>query len=171
MWKNRILVFLILMAVGTASGYFYLTEKITSGRLKIAAGKQQLEDGQKMLAQGKARLANGQGSLSQAKNIYHDVKSVPLMGLARYLPVTGTVFSIAHSRIAEGNQLVTKGQEKINAGEKQLSEGKLELSNGEKKLKYANHIRILYAVGAIMFTLLSILFAYKCKSKPKSRKK
>ena len=163
MWHKSVLTFLIVMAVGTAGGYFYLSEKIAAGRLKIADGKQQLADGQKMLAQGKARLAEGQGSLSSAKGIYHGIKSVPFMGIVKDLPISGTFFSIAHSKIQEGNDLVKKGQEKIQNGEKQLSDGKTELANGERKLKDANDVRLTCGVSAIIFTLLACVVAYKCK--------
>jgi exonuclease VII small subunit len=169
MWRKGVLIFLVLMAVATASGYFYLTEKIAAGDLKIAAGKKQLADGEKLLAQGKTRLAEGQGSLSQAKGLYHGIKSVPLMGIVKDLPISGTFFSIAHGKIQEGNDLVKKGQEKIKNGEKQLSEGKLDLSNGERKLKDANNIRIACGVSAIVFTLLAFLVAYKCKYKRRKK--
>jgi hypothetical protein len=167
MWKKGILAFLIVMALGTASGFFYLSEKVAAGRLKIAAGQKQLEDGEKMLAQGKAKLADGQGSLSSAKGVYHDIKSVPLMGIVSKLPVSGTLFSIAHSKIDEGNQLVSKGQGKIAAGEKQLSEGKLDLKNGEKKLKHANDIRITCGIATVIFTILAGVFCCRLKSRRK----
>jgi hypothetical protein len=157
MGKVLILLLLALLAIGSLSGYLFLTHKITAGSLQIAAGQQQLAQGEQMLANGKDRLARGQQQLSQAQNTYKKVKAAPLWAAA-VSPITGVLMEagkkVASSKIAAGQQQVARGQEKIKNGEEQLAAGKLELAHGMEQLKLANTIRVVCAAGTIFFILL-----------------
>jgi hypothetical protein len=154
------LVFVIILALGSLTGYIVLTEKITAGREKIANGQKQLEEGQQLLEQGKAKLANGKQKLSGAKNVYNGINTVAFFGLASKLPISGEFFKVAKKQINDGSSLVAKGNAKVQAGEKQLEEGKQELDRGMKRLTRANLIRMACGTSTIFFVGLAIVLGF-----------
>lgn len=157
MRKILILLLLLILDIGSISGYVYLNKKIITGEMKIAEGKIQIAQGESMLAKGKTKLSEGQRKLARAKKVNNTVHSIPFMKTVTKLPVVGTPSKIARSKIAEGDKLVANGKSRISSGESQLKAGKLELQNGIERLKQANIIRTLCLIGGICFTSLLIL--------------
>lgn len=162
--KILTLSFLCLLSVGLMTGYLYLTKKIITGSLKIAAGQVQIKSGSQMLAQGKARLASGEQELSEGKKVYQSVKSGPIIGLATIVPVTGVALTLVSEsalggKIAKGDQEVAQGRKKIKEGEARLKAGELELLRGIERLNQAKTIRMICLMGSIFFAFLFLVFA------------
>ncbi len=164
MRKKLALLSLLLFSLGLLSGYLYLTEKVIDGDVKIAEGKKQIEEGKQLLADGKERLASGKRRLSRARRTNGVVnsffQSIPLISIAKKLPVSGDVLNIANKKIAEGSQKIAAGENKIKSGEKQLAEGKLELERGQKRLYQVNIIRIICGIGALIFSIVFLVLLF-----------
>lgn len=160
MTKVLTLLFILLLSLACLIAYLFITEKIVAGSQKIAEGQLQLEQGEAMLAAGKAKLADGTRKLAQARGVYNQFKAIPFVGLATKLPISKEIIGIAHQKIADGGALVAKGNAKVKAGQAQLAEGKLELAHGEERLDFANQIRIVCAIGAIIFASLALVLGF-----------
>jgi hypothetical protein len=155
-WTLVVMVVLCLVFFGT---YVFLTNQITSGRMKVAAGEQQLTQGEAELVQGKEKLANGKATLSEAQSGYSKLKTASLPWVAT-LPVAGGVVAYAGNKIVEhklaaGKRAVAEGTSKVQAGEAAVHAGKLELAYGLFLLGVANIIRILCGIGALLFAAAS----------------
>ena len=161
MRQKLILLMLLLIIVGTSTGYVILGNKITEGRQKIADGQKQLEDGEQLLARGKARLASGKQRLSGPSSIWNGIKSLPLMGVADKLPVSSEIINMAGSPITDGNRLIAQGAAKIKNGESQLEAGKEQLAHGMHRLNQGNIIRIACGFSAMVTTFLFLGLGYR----------
>lgn len=157
MMKKLILIFVSLIAIISIGCYLFLTEKIIDGESKILAGQKKLAEGEQLLAKGKARLAAGKKQMASVNKVRRGINAIPFMNITKKIPVGGDVLKIANSKVDEGNQMIAKGQEKIKAGEKQLAEGKLKLKQGLDRLSHAKSLQFVCKMGAISFTLLSII--------------
>ncbi len=160
MAKMLTLLFTILLALLSLTGYLFLTEAITAGGQKIASGQSQLENGEQMLEEGKAKLASGKRKLSHATQVYNQVNNIPFMSIAHRLPVSGMIFKDATKQISKGGVLVAKGEANVKIGEERLQAGKLKLSRGQERLSQANRIRIFCAFAAIFFAALSMVLGF-----------
>lgn len=164
MGKIITLIFIILLAAASATGYFYLNDKIQGGEKKIAEGQKQIKDGEQMLKAGKAKLAAGKQRLSKGKQQYHAASSIPFDQLSQALPEGTVLFQVAKSKVAEGGKQIASGEKqvaagekKIRAGEARLKEGKQQLSAGVAKLEQAKQYRFMCGIAALFFTFLTLL--------------
>lgn len=151
------LILSILLAVASLCGVIYLTDRITSGEQKLAEGQKQYNEGQIMLAAGKAKLASGEQRLESGKKTYKTLGFIPIIAVAKILPITSSVFKAQNKKISDGQILIAKGQAKIKAGEAQLKTGRLQLEQGKEKLNYAKGIRRACVFSTVFFILLSVI--------------
>jgi len=163
MGKILALSMLLLLALGSAAGYLYLTQQIDNGSPKMIAGEKQIEEGEKMLSNGKANLSRGSRQLSQAKQGRNQIKKISY-GLMAAVPVTGLLTmvgdKVVSGKISEGDRMVAAGKKKVAAGEEQLASGKLELSRGKSRLSMAMKLRTACVLGAVMFTIIFIMLSF-----------
>jgi uncharacterized phage infection (PIP) family protein YhgE len=167
MLKKLVLLGFLSFSLVLLSGYLYLSEKIIEGDVKIAEGIKQIKEGEQMLTEGKKRLASGKNQLSKARRANGVVngafRSIPLINIAKKLPISGNVLNIANKKIADGSQKIAAGESKVRSGEQQLAEGKLELELGKKRLYQVNIIRIACGIGALIFSILFLVFLFYWK--------
>ena len=160
MGKIIVLVLLILSAIASTVGYFYLTQRIGTGDQQVAAGQDQLAKGQMALDAGKDKLAAGKQELKQGKEKYADAHDNKLMVLADDAFNKGKGFKKGRDQIADGEQQVAAGELKINTGEKRIDAGELKLQQGMDQLQLAENIRLACATFAFIFTLVAIILGY-----------
>jgi len=155
------LLLLVLLALASAAGYLFVTEKIAAGERQIADGQRQLEEGQPAFDEGKARLKDGKRELAAGKTEYGQTRSNLFLVLADDVLQGGKDFKGARERIAEGDKQVAKGEAEIDAGGRRIDAGKLELSRGREQLRVAEVARVACALGATIFASASILLGIR----------
>jgi len=165
MGKLFTLLFILLLAIASLTGYLFLTQKISRGEQQIAEGRIQLEKGKKMLAAGKAKLHGGKQRLSRAKKTYNQVNLLTVVGMATLMPIPGLIINeatknVGKGQIAEGERLIAGGAAKIKSGERRLKAGELQLNQGVEQIVLANKIRIACGIAAIIFGLLWLVLAF-----------
>ena len=162
MKKIILLIFIILLAIGSGYAYIVVNQKIQAGEITLAngqkkynagvikfndgkaalaAGKQQLaagkirySTGKAQLADGKKKLNAGKAQLSSAETIYHGVNFIPGTEVVKNLPVGRMVFDTAGHKISAGKHQVAHGEQQVATGEQQLASGAKKIRDGEKKL-------------------------------------
>ncbi|MFH2065089.1 MAG: hypothetical protein ABIK15_07820 [Pseudomonadota bacterium] len=160
MGKVLTLLFMILLALASVTGYLFLDEKIIAGEGQIAEGQRRLEKEKPALEEGKAKLEAGKQELSEGKKDYRQAEENLFMVLADKLLKGGKGFEDARERVAEGEKLIAKGEDKVDVGESRLDAGELELRQGKEKLDLAKGARFACALGAAFFATLSIVFGF-----------
>ncbi len=160
MVKVLALLFIIILAVASLAGYLYLDSKITSGKEQIATGQIQLEKGQATLEEGKARLEAGKQELSAGKEEYERAEDNLLLVFADKVFKGGKNFREAREQISDGDRQVAKGEDKVVSGEKRIDAGELKLQRGREQLGLARDLRIACGIGAVLFTVLSIMLGF-----------
>ena len=160
MGKVIALLVLILWALASIAGYLYLTRKITAGERQIAEGQGKYEKGQTALEKGKIKLEAGKQELAEGKKEYKEAKDNRLLWILDKWFKSGKGFREAEKKIAEGDKQVAKGEDKVIAGERRLDAGELDLSEGRDQLSLARGARIACAIGAAIFTSLSIVLGF-----------
>jgi uncharacterized phage infection (PIP) family protein YhgE len=160
---GRVLALLvsILLALASGAGYLFLSGKITAGKKQMAEGQGTFEKGQTALEKGKVQLEAGKQELAEGKKEYRDAKDNRLLVLLDDLLTDGKGFKEAEKKIAEGDKQVAQGEDKVQAGEKRLDAGERELSQGRDQLGLARGARIACALGAVIFTLLSLVLGFR----------
>lgn len=160
MIKVIALLFIILLAIASLVGYLLLNEQINAGERIIAEGQNSIEKERPSFEEGKAELADGKRKLSEGKKEYEEAHDNPFLVLADKLFNGGKGFAEGRKKIAEGEEKVVQGQDKVNVGEKQLDTGTLKVRQGMKRLKMSKEARDACAVGAVIFTPLSIVLGF-----------
>ena len=146
MGKLLVLSFVILLALVSLTGWLFLSEKITTGDMQIAAGQEKVDEGQPKLDAGKQELADGKEEYKKAKgNLFYVLVDKLLKG--------GKGFE-------EGRRQIAEGQDLVDAGQKRMDAGKLKLSLGAEELRLARRVRFACALGAIFFASLSIVLGF-----------
>jgi len=158
--KAIALLVIILWALASIAGYIYLTGLITEGERQIAEGQGKVDKGQTALDKGKVKLEAGKLELAEGKKEYKDAKDNRLLVIADKWFKGGKGFRDAETKIAEGDKQVARGEDKVRAGERRLDAGELELSEGRELLGLAKVARIACALGAAVFTSLSIVLGF-----------
>lgn len=151
------LLVLILWALAATAGYWYLDGKIADGERQITEGQASFEKGQTTLEEGKVRLEAGKQELAEGKKEYKEAKDNRLLVIVDKWLRRGKGFRDAETRIAEGDRKVAAGEGKIHAGERRLEAGELRLSQGREQLGLARSARAACAIGAALFTSLSLV--------------
>lgn len=154
------LLFSILSALASAAGYLVLNEMIPAGERLIAEGQYSIATEGPALAEGKADLASGRLLLAEGKEEYAQAHDNPFLVFADKWFNAGKGFAEGRKKLAEGEAKVAKGEDKVEAGEKRLDEGNLALRQGIARLRLSKQVRVACAVGAIVFTLLSIALGF-----------
>ena len=95
------LIFLILATAASATGYFYIDQKIRMGEKKITAGEKQIAQGEKMLRAGRARLAAGKQELAAGKKKYQTAQAIPLSAAAPSSSVIAYDFRMENVRLLQ----------------------------------------------------------------------
>jgi len=157
MIKVFALMFSVLLALALLGGYVFLDEKIIDGEARIANGQNEVDKGQPALDKGKAKLEEGKIELAEGKAKYENAHDNLFMVFADKLFNRGKGFEDGRKQIAEGDKQVAQGEAKISAGEKRLAAGELELNQGKEQLQMAKGVHIACALGAIIFSVLSIV--------------
>jgi predicted nucleic acid-binding Zn-ribbon protein len=160
MVKLLTLLLIILLAITSAAGYIFLTDKIISGERKISGGQSLLDKGQLELDAGKARLEAGKQELAEGKKEYEKAHDNKFMVFFDNLLNSGKGFEEGRDQIAEGDKKVAKGEEKINVGEERLDTGKLDMEEGEDQLRLGKDVRAACGLGAVFFGILSIVLGF-----------
>jgi uncharacterized phage infection (PIP) family protein YhgE len=160
MGKVLALLLIILLALASAGGYLFLTEKIDAGEIKMADGQRLIEQQQPSLDEGKASLEAGKRELSEGKKKYEQAHDNPFLVLADKWLNGGKGFEKGRQQIAEGVKQVAKGEDKVKVGEEQLAAGKLNTQRGTELLRLGKNARVACALGAIFFTSLSIVLGF-----------
>jgi hypothetical protein len=160
MLKLLTLLLTILFTLVLAGGYLVINEKIHAGERSIAEGQNVIAFESPSLEEGKIDLASGRHQLSEGKKEYQHAHDNPFMVFADKWFNSGKGFADGRKKIAEGEEKVAKGEDKINAGEIRLDKGNLALEQGMDKLQQGKKVRDLCAIGAIIFTLLSVVLGY-----------
>ncbi len=158
--KAIALLVIVLWAIASIAGYVYLTGEITAGERLIAEGQGRVDKGQTALDKGKIKLEAGKQELAEGKKEYKHAKDNRLLVIADKWFKGGKGFRDAETKIADGDRQVAKGEDKILAGERRLDAGELELSEGRELLGLAKNARIACALGAAIFTSLSIVLGF-----------
>jgi preprotein translocase subunit SecG len=163
--KVIMLLILILLAVVSLTGFVFLSEQIAAGENEITRGQKQLEIGQAKLEAGKAELEAGKQMLSEGKQEYAEAKdNVALVFLDNLQGGKG--FREGKAQIDDGEQQVATGESQINVGAKRINAGELELSRGVELLSFAKGVRVVSALAAIIFTVLSVIIAIRWRRTP-----
>lgn len=162
MKKILTLVFVLLLAAGSAAGYQIINAKIIDGEARVAAGKKLIAAGEKKLASGKARLKSGEKRLAKGKKLQKNIKTVTKLPLVpdainNLVVPTKMLNKTIDDKIADGDRQVAAGKKKIAAGEKRLKAGKSQLKMGIEKLRKAKIVRDSLGIAAIALTALFIL--------------
>ena len=161
MGKPIVLLLMVLLAVTSAAGYWFLTEAITAGEAQIAGARARLEEGQIVLDQGKEKLAAGKREASEGKKEYERAKDNVFLVLMDQLLKGGRGFKGAREQIAKGDKRIAKGEEKVTAGEQRLDVGEENLRRGLEELNLARGARIVCAVAALLFGLISVVLGFR----------
>ena len=159
--KAIALVLMVLLAVASAAGYWFLTEAIAAGEGQVAEARQRLEQGRVVLEQGKEKLAAGKRESSAGKEEYERAKDNVFLVLMDKLLKGGRGFKGARERIAEGDTQIARGEEKVTAGEQRLDAGEENLRRGLEELELARRLRVACAVGALLFGLVSAVLGFR----------
>lgn len=160
MRKIIVLVLLILSAISSTVGYFYLTQRIRNGDQQLAAGQDKLEKGQLALDAGKIKLEAGKQELEQGKQKYEEAHDNKLMVMADDAFNKGKGFQKGRDQIADGQSQIAAGEVKINAGEHRIDAGELQLQQGVEQLQLAENIRLACATFAFIFSLVALVLGY-----------
>lgn len=160
MLKVFTLLLTILLAIVSAGGYLVLNEKIIAGARAIAEGQENIAMESPSLAEGKADLASGKQLLSEGKKEYERAHDNPFLVFADKWFNSGKGFAEGRQKIAEGEEKVAKGEEKVNVGAKRLDKGNLALRQGMEQLQQGKQARDVCALGAVVFTLLSVALGF-----------
>jgi autotransporter adhesin len=158
MIKTLAFLFISLMAIASTIGYLVLTQKITAGEKLVATGQNFIAQQGPSLEQGKADLASGKNKLTEGYKEYDHAQDNPFLVFADKWFNGGKGFAEGRNKIAKGEEKVAKGEDKVDVGQKQLDKGNLAVQVGMKKLQQGKTARNVCALGAIIFTLLSIAF-------------
>lgn len=161
MAKLIALLLIILLALVSVAGYFFLAEQITAGEKQIAAGQRQLEKGRLRLEEGKVKLESGKQELSAGKKEYEQAEDNFFLVLADKLLQGGKGFEKAREQIAEGDDQVAKGEGEVKVGEKQIVAGEQELRLGLEQMRLAKGALLACALGAVFFTSLAIVLGFR----------
>lgn len=157
MVKMLVLLFMIVMAVASVTGYVFLDGKISAGKVLIADGEKQLDEGQIKLEEGRDKLKAGKQELSDGKVEYAQAEDNVFLVLGDFLFKGGKGFQEAREQIAAGDKQVAQGENKIEAGEKRIDAGELQLKQGVEQLGFARGLRAVCTLGAFIFTALALL--------------
>ena len=161
MAKIIALLLIILLALASVAGYFFLAEQITAGEKQIAAGQRQLEKGRLALEEGKVKLEAGKQELSAGKKEYEQAEDNFFLVLADKLLQGGKGFEKAREQIAEGDDQVAQGEGEVKVGEKQIVAGEQELRLGLEQMRLAKGALLACALGAVFFTSLAIVLGFR----------
>ncbi len=156
MIKLFALMFSVLLALALLGGYVFLDAKINDAEARISDGQKDIDKGQPALEKGKAKLEAGKIELADGKAKYEKAHDNLFIVALDNLFNRGKGFDDARKQISEGEKQVAQGEAKINTGEKRLAAGELELNQGKEQLQMAKDVRIACALGAIIFSVLSI---------------
>jgi hypothetical protein len=154
--KSRARILLVLLAIASAGGYWFLGGKIEAGKKQIAAGQENLVVGMITLEKGRTELENGQQRLSKGNEKYREAKQNLLLVWTDKLLKSGGGFKEARKRIVEGERKISDGEERISVGERRMDAGKQELLLGGERLRLAGAARVACAVGAVLFASIAI---------------
>lgn len=160
MGKVLLLLFLLLSAIASMTGYLVLGKIISAGEIRIAEGQSQLEKGQSAMEEGKADLAAGKRDLSEGKAAYAKAEDNLFLVLADKLLKGGKGFKEGKEKITEGEKQVAKGERDVSAGEKRLRAGELKLDHGREQLRLARNIRVACAIIGVVFAALTSVFGF-----------
>ncbi len=160
MGKVITLALIIVLALVSTAGYFFLNAKINTGETRITAGKKQIKTGGAALEAGKAQLKAGESKLAKGKQDYADAHSNPFLVAADNVLQGGKGFSDARDQIAAGDKKVEAGQDKVDAGKTRLDAGKLRLEQGKGQLRLAKGARIACGSGAILLFAVAIALGF-----------
>ncbi|EKD77761.1 MAG: hypothetical protein ACD_42C00190G0001 [uncultured bacterium] len=155
MIKRLTLLLLMLLAMGSFSGYLYLNNQIEIGEAKIAegqksigagekalsAGKQRLRAGKQKLQAGKQQLQIGKQKLAAGKKQYQIVRAIPLGAVSNLLPEATPLTGIVEHKIREGGKQIAHGEKQVAYGEKQVAHGEKQIAAGEQKIR-AGELRL-----------------------------
>jgi len=161
MRKMLALLFIILLALASVTGYLFLHGEIYAGEKLIAEGQEQIVRETANLKDGKARLEAGKLKAAKGKKRYGEAYKNKLLVLADKLFRGGKGFRDAREKIADGDERVARGEEKVSVGEGRLYAGELKLRQGIEKVRQAKRARLACALGAIFFTSLSIVLGFR----------
>jgi hypothetical protein len=148
------------MAIASATGYLVLTQKIIAGEKLVAEGQNFIAQQGPSLEQGKADLATGKNQLTAGYKEYDHAQDNPFLVFADKWFNGGKGFAEGRNKIAKGEEKVAKGEDKVDVGQKRLDKGNLAVQGGMEKLQQGKTARNVCALGAIIFTLLSIALGY-----------
>jgi hypothetical protein len=154
---------LILLAIASAGGYWFLGVKIEDGERQYADGQRQLADSIPALAAGKDKLEAGQQRLSEGKDDYRKARRNRLLVWADKLFKGGRGFETASARIAQAEQQIADGEERIRAGERRAADGQHLLRRGSQRLRMAGVARVTCAAGACLFAAVAIVLGQQWK--------
>jgi len=120
MAKIIALLLIILLALASVAGYFFLAEQIAAGEKQIAAGQRQLEKGRLALEEGKVKLEAGKQELSAGKKEYEQAEDNFFLVLADKLLQGGKGFEKAREQIAAGDDQVPRDRARLRSGKSKL---------------------------------------------------
>lgn len=161
MGKLITVLFMVLLMLAAATGFFLLSGAIRSGEEQMTAGQGRLDRGQVTLDEGRVDLAEGKQKLAEGKAKYEDAQDKFVLVWLDKLLNAGKGFKDAEDRVDEGNRKVAKGEDKVAAGQERMDLGESKLSRGRERLLLARRIRMGCAVAAICLGALSIVFGFR----------
>ncbi|MBN2077756.1 MAG: hypothetical protein JW838_02240 [Spirochaetes bacterium] len=159
MGKLAALLFVIIMAIASATGYFLLADKIIVWESEIADGQRRLDKGLIDLNRGKAYLEAKRRELSEGRERYEKAAEKPFLVFFDWLLKGGRGFKEARERIAEGDRQIARGEADVDDGRKRLAVGQQEQDRGRELLELARDVRDASALGAVFLLSVMIVLA------------
>ncbi len=157
------LLFLVLLTLASAAGYWFLSVKIAAGEREISEGQSTLDEARPELEEGIIELEAGKQELSEGRETYAAAENRWHLVWADRLLRGGWGFFKARERIAQADLDIADGEARISAGQARMAAGELKLRRGREKLDLARTLRFVAAGSTRCFAALSILLGFRWK--------